>query len=171
MKKNYKRILAVLVMAAITLFGSLTVISAEEVADAPTAEVENTEEGEHTGTVAVLAAQLKESVPEILTAASLVVSLVLAFIYKKGLLPTLSAALTRLSGGIGEISKRAEESNEGARQMSEALAERLKQAEQTVDAISESLSAVTAMLEERRNDKNTAEMLNWPPSLPITRLV
>ena len=112
-----------------------------------------------TGIISELADQLRSNLPEILTTATLAVSVILAFLYKKGLLPLLTGALHRISANIGEFSKKTEERSEDTRLLTEALKGRLEAAELTVQRISETLEGITLLLNESKERQSTAQIV------------
>lgn len=100
-----------------------------------------------------------EHLPEILTALSLAVSAVLAFFYKKGLIPMLRGALSGILGGISAMKEKAEESSESFSLISSALSARLEKAEQTVDSLSLSLDTAVKALDNLGEQKRETDML------------
>ena len=136
MKILIKSTVAVLITAAVIIFGGLcafaetntpeAVIEASgapaqelteltspeqaEDTDALNKEGESEEIGEisdtGTGILPELANQIRSNIPEILTTASLAISVILAFLYKKGLLPLLTGTLHRISAAVGEFNKK-----------------------------------------------------------------
>lgn len=83
----------------------------EEITEAPDGELPSTESTDTPATeedvppLTAVYSVLMEHSAEILSALTLVGSVIIAFTYKKGLLPILSAALTRISGGVSGISE------------------------------------------------------------------
>ena len=95
-----------------------------------------------------LFAAVTEYLPEILGALTFIGSLVLAFLYKKGLLPVVKAALSTLTGIVGEIKEKAEQGELTAKAEGEALAARLTRAEDALRALDGSFSELSGILKE-----------------------
>ena len=189
MKILIKSTVAVLITAAVIIFGGLCAFAetntpeavieesgapAQELTeltppehaddiDALDKEGENEEIGEisdtGTGILPELANQIRSNIPEILTTASLAISVILAFIYKKGLLPLLTGTLHRISAAVGEFSKKTEERSEDTRLLTEALKGRLETAEGAVEKISRALEGITLLLDEYKDRQNTAHIV------------
>ena len=88
----------------------------------------------------------RDNLPEVLTALSLAVSALLALLYKKGLIPMLSNALSGILGAVRSIGQSAEESNESLGAVTEGLSNRLALTEDAIRAMSEGLDSLDKSL-------------------------
>lgn len=94
--------------------------------------------------------------PEILSVLTFAGSLILAFFYKKGLLPIVKASLSALAGMVSEVKKKADENEAVSRELNEALTDRLALAEGTLLGLTEKLGTLSETLdkaEERSLDR------------------
>ncbi|MBQ7363196.1 MAG: hypothetical protein IJW48_01970 [Clostridia bacterium] len=94
--------------------------------------------------------------PEILGTLTFIGSLVLAFCYKRGLLPLVKASLSALSGVVGEVKKKAEDGELISRELNNAVTERLGAAEAALSSLTGSLNELSDSLsaaEERSLDR------------------
>ena len=84
---------------------------------------------------------------KILSALSFVASIVIVFAYKKGLLPILKGALSKLSDTVSGLRESCKEANEGARIALSSAEEKLALAERAVCELTEKLTSIEAELE------------------------
>lgn len=92
---------------------------------------------------------------EITSALAAITSIILAILMKRGLTPMLKDALATLAGAVGKLRDGVSESEQHAKEISAALADRLSAAERTVNALSDTVSA----LEEKRASEGEEQML------------
>ena len=98
-----------------------------------------------------------ENKGEILSLLSLIGSLIVAFAYKRGLIPTLSGSLGSISGEVKRFSEGASESiKEGAGLLGEA-AEMLTSLEERLERLSDSLSDLEGKLASATKSEMTGE--------------
>ncbi len=124
-------------------------------ADANGISDEQTESGREKQNVFALIYQgVEEHITEILSALTVVGTMLVAFAYKKGLLPLITSAISNMQSAIGKMkdeqSKEADETKASARSMSEKLA-----------GLENSLTVFTnelASLEEKLEDKAVAAL-------------
>ena len=173
-----KKIISIILLTLIfTLLFSLCA-SAEALPDAESGEVTgagtatdavNTETegygndgvGEDNFFVAVYSA-FSDYLPEILSALAFIGSLLLAFFYKKGLLPLIKASLGALTGIVGEVKKKTEEGEAVSRELNELLTERLGEAEGALNGLTEkfaSLENALSAAESRSLDKEKMTLI------------
>ena len=98
---------------------------------------------------------VKTYATEILSALTLIASLVLAYAYKSGLTPVITNALTNLGKLLAGIRDSASENERMSKEITSAIGERLEAAEATVAKLTESIEAVTENL--KREEESAKE--------------
>ena len=88
----------------------------------------------------------RDNLPEVLTALSLAVSALLALLYKKGLIPMLSNALSGILGAVRSIGQSAEKSSESLGAATDGLSKRLDLTEDVIRAMGENLDSLDRSL-------------------------
>ena len=83
-----------------------------------------------------------DNLPEVLTALSLAVSALLALLYKKGLIPMLSNALSGILGAVRSIGPSAEKNSESLGAATDGLSKRLDLTEDVIRAMGENLDSL-----------------------------
>ena len=84
-----------------------------------------------------------ESAPVIMSALAAIASMILAFCYRKGLTPMLKDALGGMMSAVNSLKSGVSESDARAKEITDALGERLDAAEKAVARISELLDGVS----------------------------
>ncbi len=105
---------------------------------------------------AALLEAFRDYLPEILGVLTFTGSLVLAFLYKRGLIPIVKASLSTLTGIVGEVKEQAESDKLLSQEQSEALKERLGKTEMTLSLLTDSFEELSSQLssaEERSLDR------------------
>ncbi len=92
---------------------------------------------------------------EILGALTLIGSLILAYAYKRGLLPMLKSTLSAIAEAVGSIKASADESGE----YSKSLGARLDNTESTLLALTSGIERLSLELEQSRLDKDEREKM------------
>ena len=96
---------------------------------------------------------------EIFCSLSLACSLILAYCYKRGLIPLLSSGLNSLSGVVKSVKESTERGEGETRELSKIVTARLTEAENALDIITASVTDLGARLDELKEDKDEkAEM-------------
>lgn len=90
---------------------------------------------------------------EILSALTLVGSLILAYAYKKGLIPLISGGIKALGGAVTKIKDSAERAEGASKELGESLCQRLSAAEACLGKISEALESTAATLDKIKLDE------------------
>lgn len=90
---------------------------------------------------------------EILSALTLVGSLILAYAYKKGLIPLISGGIKALGGAVTKIKDSAERAEGASKELGESLCQRLTAAEACLGKISEALESTAASLDKIKLDE------------------
>ena len=116
---------------------------------------DNGESDEPDGFFAALYEAVVKHAAEIASAAAAICSIALAFAMRRGLTPMLRDALSSVAGSVGKLSEGVRESEERAKEISNALAERLGAAEETVARLSE----VIAAIEKERSGEAEEELM------------
>ena len=102
---------------------------------------------------------VKDYATEIFCSLSLACSLILAYCYKRGLIPLLSSGLNSLSGVVKSVKESTERGEGETRELSKIVTERLTEAENALDIITASVTDLGARLDELKEDKDEkAEM-------------
>lgn len=84
---------------------------------------------------------------ELLSALAFVGSLILAFCYKKGLIPLVESALSAIAKAVGGIREKAEATESVSRELCESLTKRLEAAEGVIAELGTAISTTTAALD------------------------
>ncbi len=166
-----KKILAILFVIIITL--SLSLISFGAQTDAPDTEgnashgtpeidpsatdTEKSDESENIFTTLYM--WVCDNSGEIFSFLTLVSSVILAFTYKRGLLPRLSGALGKLGGAVGTISKSCEGALGTLDESFAALKEGLSSVSGLCEGLSDEVSELSARLEEAGTSKDEVEKM------------
>ena len=175
---NKKRIVIIALLLALTvsLFGvsaaadTTPIEVGEDVLPDTTDTVENTESGDvadgtedegdnemtkegEENAFSLFFEGVKTYATEILSALTLIASLVLAYAYKSGLTPVITNALTNLGKLLAGMRESASENEKVSKEITAAIGERLEAAEATVAKLTESIEAVT---ENLRHEEESA---------------
>ena len=95
---------------------------------------------------------VKAYATEIFCAMTFVGSLILAYAYKCGLIPIIKGGIGALSATVSGIRESAERGEKKTDELGRAVSERLKNAESTLDGISENLSLMATKLDKLEAD-------------------
>ena len=95
---------------------------------------------------------VKAYATEIFCAMTFVGSLILAYAYKCGLIPIIKGGIGALSATVSGIRESAERGEKKTDELERAVSERLKNAESTLDGISENLSLMATKLDKLEAD-------------------
>lgn len=125
------------------------------------ADVEANEAGdtEAANPFAVMFEAVKDYATEIFCSLSLVCSLVLAYCYKRGLIPLLSGGLNSLSGVIKSVKESTERGEGETRELARIITARLSEAESALDIITASIGDLSARLDTLSEDKREKEQM------------
>ncbi len=89
----------------------------------------------------------RDYLPEILGVLTFIGSLIVAFFYKRGLLPLVKASLSTLTGIVSDLRKRAEDSELISKENASAISERLTAAEEALSMLDRSSRELSASIE------------------------
>ena len=140
MKKSFIPLLCILFVLCMA-FPAFAEEEAPEATSAPVTVTETPAESETTeapptatekseSTVSELSDAIKEWTPEIMSAAALAFSAIITYLFKKGLLPGVAKALTKIDGSV-------EQYNEMAKKLVDTLTEELKLSKEETSALME----------------------------------
>lgn len=113
---------------------------------------------------------VKAYAAEILCALTFVGSLVLAYAYKRGLIPLLTNGISAISGAVSRIKESAERGEGKTDALSKIVFERLTDAESCLDGIGKSLIELEERLDDIKADKNEGKLLRTVMSAQIDML-
>lgn len=102
---------------------------------------------------------VKDYATEIFCSLSLVCSLVLAYCYKRGLIPLLTGGLNSLSGVIKSVKESTERGEGETRELAKIVTARLCEAESALDIITASIGDLSARLDALSEDKQEKEQM------------
>ena len=98
---------------------------------------------------------VKTYATEIISALTLIASLILAYAYKSGLTPMITNALSNLGKLLAGMRDSVSENEKASKEITEALEARLAMAEETVDRLTAGIEAVSTSI--RAEEDSTAE--------------
>ncbi len=96
---------------------------------------------------------LKSMSTEILCALTFIGSMILAWAYKKGLLPLLRGGLGAISSAVSGIKESAESGENATRELTKAVVERLTEAEEALEKMTEGLDGIGETLDKLKSDE------------------
>jgi hypothetical protein len=165
MKTKFK-VIALALIAALTLFALCIPAFAyedEEVAglDADV-EVGDKNEGDENVFTAAFN-RIKEYATEIFCAMTFIGSLILAFAYKKGLLPLVEKALVSIGSSVTKIKERTESGAMAAEELGASVTKQLESCEKLINALAGEIGKMNSELaeircSERKRTENTEEL-------------
>ena len=149
MKNKFKHLFAALLL--ITLICAFTVS-----ASASEAQITTEEGGEYTeeNFFAKTYAKITEYATEILCALTFAGSLVLAFAYKKGLLPLIKGSLVTIGNAVSKINDDTSESAEKGTELEKNISNSLAAAKETVNALTERISELDCDVKKKLEDED-----------------
>ncbi|MBO5879607.1 MAG: hypothetical protein J6Q68_03555 [Clostridia bacterium] len=100
-----------------------------------------------------------ENIDKFLSALAFIASLVLAFAYKKGLIPLVKAALSSLGGSVGKFEKQASCAIEKTEETVKFLSERFAFCENTVEELSNSIELICERIREADEERAAIQSL------------
>ena len=158
MKGKFKILTVLLtVLALISLFAFTTL--AENTDEASDSELGESTEANTTEEVYNPAEEIylavTENADKILSLLALIGSLLVAFAYKRGLLPLLRGGLSALNEVVGSIKSKTDEGGESVKRLEELIEMRLSAAEEVLSSIGESLQST--LTEVRRAEERAPD--------------
>ncbi len=142
----------VLLAVLLTLLSAFSLVaSAESVEEASVSAEQNFFEEAY--------AFLKENADKILAALAFFTSLILAFAYRRGLIPLLKGGLGTLSGTVSSLREDTEKAEGAAREILTAAADKLDYAEKLISELSEKLECIEMELAaNKETEKRAADL-------------
>ena len=151
--KNKSRYLILLITVVLLLIGTSVVVGAEESLNGVGEEM--IEDESFFGAVYD---KISEYASEILCAMTFIGSLILAFAYKKGLLPLVKGSLLSLGNAVSKIKDNAKENVECTSLIGEKIETHLTEAGDTLKSLAERIDALESALGENLGNENAARM-------------
>ena len=151
--KNKTRYLILLIAVVLLLIGTSVVVGAEESLNGVGEEM--IEDESFFGAVYD---KISEYASEILCAMTFIGSLILAFAYKKGLLPLVKGSLLSLGNAVSKIKDNAKENVECTSLIGEKIEKHLTDAGDTLKSLAERIDALESALGENLGNENAARM-------------
>ena len=151
--KNKSRYLILLITVVLLLIGTSVVVGAEESLNGVGEEM--IEDESFFGAVYD---KISEYASEILCAMTFIGSLILAFAYKKGLLPLVKGSLLSLGNAVSKIKDNAKENVECTSLIGEKIEKHLTDAGDTLKSLAERIDALESALGENLGNENAARM-------------
>ncbi len=164
--KNTFKILSVIICVLLVISASALTSFADEATEALPEVLSGEGEANTDNTAAesifeTLYSELLSHSDKILSALAFVGSLIIAFTYKKGLLPTVKSSLTALIGGVKSLTDENEKGLTKIEESTEKMLSRLEGAEERLTALYEALSEIEELLRENeKNQKNAKDTKN-----------
>lgn len=149
-----KTVIALLI--ALSCLLPLTALAESE--SAPSLPEESGGESEYENVFETVYLKVCEYMPEILSGAAFIGSLILAFAFKRGLLPIVKGSIGAIGDAVGEISLRKDEDGRLLDTISSTLGEGLSLADEAIKELGAKIDLLTTSLEsaERRaGDRET----------------
>ena len=148
-RKTTKRLAALFICIILILSLGATAVSAEEASENGSEVVE--EDGENI--FEEIFRTLEAFSSEILCALSFAGSLMIAFAYKKGLIPTVKNGIGAIGNAIGAIKENSENCTKHQEELLAQMSERLEQTERALDCFGK---AVSDIAEKAENSEHAA---------------
>lgn len=167
-RKFIQRLLTALSCITILFALSLTAVSAENAeANAPTAEETESSQADSQDSTALGSPNFFEEAyasveglsSELLCALSFIGSLIIAFAYKKGLLPTVKSGIGAIGSAIGSIKESTENYAKQNEELLALMSERLDRTDKTLEGFEKSVAEIAERCEDREHAaRDRAEM-------------
>lgn len=141
MKNKIKYLIAI---ALVVIFSSSLVVSASAEGEVTDVAVEP-----ESNFFTVAYEELSAYASEILCGLTLAASLILAFAYKKGLLPLVQSALVSIGNAVTKIGDSAKKSEEQTAMLEENIGSSIKNAKDMIGALTEKISSLDNAVNER----------------------
>lgn len=154
MKNKIKYLIASLLLVAFTLLGAVCV-SAEEIY---TEETYTTENGDETSFFDKVYGEVTAYASEILCALTFTGSLMLAFAYKKGLLPLVEKSLITIGNAVTKIKENTKESTELSSQLGINIGQRLSDTQDLIKQLTERIGTLEEALNCSLENENESRL-------------
>ena len=147
MKNKIKLLIAVMLILISTL--GLTISASAQ--ESESIELTN---GTEENVFNKIYADVSEYATEILCAMTFAGSLILAFAYKKGLMPIVRGSLLSIGNAVSKVKDSVGESAEKGEKLGESIEKGLESTKNVLDSLVEKISELDAALEERLTDES-----------------
>lgn len=151
MKNNFKYIAVILLTVIMSLFFTVSA-SAEEAAQTVTESIPEE------NFFSKVYDEISSYTDEIFCALTFVGSLILAFAYKKGLLPLIEKSLLSIGNTVNKIKENTKESADKSGELNKNIDIRLTQASELIERLSERISSLSESLAESLEDEKKARL-------------
>ena len=157
-KKTKRGLLALLLVLIIFSLLSASAFAAEdtepeEIEEATVTDTESAEKSAE-NPFALFFDTVKTYATEIFCALSLISSLILGHAYKKGLVPTVSTAISGLGSLVGKVKESAERGEEKGNEIERVISERLDGAEMLLNKSESSINEIKEKLDTLTSETN-----------------
>ena len=153
-----KKILFIILTAVLIFAVSASAaFAAEEPADAAPEISEESEEAICDGFFGELYNEVAENADKILAALTFIGSLIIAFAYKRGLIPLLNGALSNMNSMITKLKEETENSVIENESVGEIIKERLAASEEVIATLTSSIEALEEKLKSVSETKRDSE--------------
>jgi len=122
-----------------------------------TAFAEGEEAKEEANVLDLAAGFITENSAEILSLLTFIGSMVIAFTYKRGLLPKLSSAITGIGGSVGTLKENTEKSIDTIKEDVAIVTDGVAKTEKLCHTLSEKISSLSLALDEIKGERGEAE--------------
>ena len=152
-----KKILFIILTAILIFAVSASAVFAAEPADATPEISEESEEAICDGFFGELYNEVAENADKILAALTFIGSLIIAFAYKRGLIPLLNGALSNMNSMITKLKEETENSVIENESVGEIIKERLAASEEVIATLTSSIEALEEKLKSVSETKRDSE--------------
>lgn len=153
-----KKIIIALALIVCCLFPMRVMADAEDLAES--AKTESAEEvSEYENVFETLFEKASDSLPEILSLLTLAASLILAFAYRRGLMPLLKGSLGAIADAMAHIKKKGDEGEGVLSSLDEAISSGFEKMGEVVNELSVRLDAMRSALDSAEERAGDREML------------
>jgi hypothetical protein len=163
-----KKIL-ILILTVAALFSVLSTVAFAE-SEATTLESITPEESNGESAFELVYNEILKHSDKILAALAFIGSVILAFIYKKGLLPIIKGSLSAIGSSVNNLNEAARDASEEAKKRLDAAAKSLEAAEELFNGLSERLDCMKEELEVLLEEKKHSDELKIIVSTQIDML-
>lgn len=149
MKNKLKYILVTVLLVAFSVCFTVSASAEEETPESTEITEENI--------FSTIYEEISEYASEILCALTFAGSLILAFAYKRGLLPLVKNSLLSIGNAVSKIKEDASENAEKGSKLGQSIESSLDGAKTTLDALAQKVSELDLMLKEKLKSEDYTE--------------
>lgn len=153
-----KKILTFILILTVLVSGFCIAVHAEE-PDYETENTANAEDTENKNFYEIIYGAFRDNSEKITSALAAIASLVLAFCYKRGLMPSVKGATNKLCDLVSKVKDASEEQAETAKELLYSAEEKLLCARDSIEKLNERLMELEKELSESLADKDEREKM------------